>query len=43
MAVYQDVVEVVRKKFEDCFSESVVHIEGQLDKVHSVTIRLWIY
>jgi hypothetical protein len=34
-AVSQDIVEVVRKKFEDCFSESVVHIKGQWDKVHS--------
>ena len=33
-AVSQDVVEVVRKKFEDCFSESVAHIEGQWDKIH---------
>jgi hypothetical protein len=34
MALSQHVVEVVRKKFEDCFSESVAHIKGQWDKVH---------
>jgi hypothetical protein len=34
MAVSQDVIEVVRKKFENCFSESVAHIKGQWDQVH---------